>query len=161
MFDVYRSPDGLELLEHANIVPYRKNYDEFEDPLTWPRDFDTSRWVLISAFVGGERVGGVIVARATPGVDLLEGRSDLAVLWDLRVAPAHRRRSVGRSLLTAAQAWAQGRECTELKVETQITNPAACNFYLHNGFVLREARHGAYPALPQDVQLIWRKRLDG
>lgn len=111
--------------------------------------------------MGFERVGGLIIALAAPGIDMLEGRTNLAVLWDLRVAPTHQRRSVATVLLRAAQDWAQRRGSIELKVETQNTNPGACKFYMHNGFVLAEARPGAYPELPQDVQLIWRKKLDG
>ena len=91
IFDVLQTPTGFGLVERTIGAPYRKNYDQFEDPLAWPRNFDTERWVLTSAFVGLERVGGLVTAVATPGVDMLEGRTDLAGVWDLRDAPAHRR----------------------------------------------------------------------
>ncbi|MDP3758930.1 MAG: GNAT family N-acetyltransferase [Ramlibacter sp.] len=161
VLNVREQGSGFDLTELALAAPFRKNYDHLEDPLAWPRTFDTRRWVLLSALLASERVGGVIVAMDTPEIDLLEDRTDLAVLWDLRVAPAHRRRSVATTLLGAAQAWARGAGCTELKVETQNTNPVACRFYEHSGFVLSEVRPGAYRDLPDDVQLIWRKRLDG
>jgi GNAT superfamily N-acetyltransferase len=152
---------GWRLVERPLAAPYRKDYDEFEDPLGWTRQFDTAGWVLIACFVDGQRVGGAIVAARTPGVDLLEGRTDLAVLWDLRVAPALRRRGVATALFAAAQAWARENGCVELKVETQNTNPAACRFYQRRGCVLSEVRPGAYPELPGDVQLIWRLRWGG
>lgn len=158
VFDV---SDTLELLERPLPGPYRKNYDDVEDPLGWPRSFDTANWILIAAFAGDARIGGAIVAAATPGVELLEGRDDLAVLWDLRVAPAHRRGGIATALVAAAQTWARERRCTAMKVETQNTNPAACRFYMHNGFILSQVRRGAYPQLPGDVQLIWRKKIDG
>ena len=158
VLDVRKRDPGFELVERILSEPYRKNYDEFENPLGWPRQFDTSRWVLIAAFLHVERVGGLIVAAHTPGLDMLENRADLAVLWDLRVAPAHRRQSVATSLLLAAQDWARGCGCTELKVETQNTNPGACRFYRTNGFRLSNVTQGAYRDLPDEVQLIWRKK---
>jgi GNAT superfamily N-acetyltransferase len=159
VFDVQQSGAACKLVERAIPAPYRKNYDEFEDPTTWPRDFDTRHWVLIAAYSGACRIGGAIVARTTPGVAMLEGRSDLALLWDLRVSPAQRRRAAGTALLHAAVAWARRHGCTEMRVETQNTNPAACKFYMHNGFVISKVRQGAYANLPQDVQLIWSKKL--
>jgi len=161
IFEVRQSHAGFELVERTRSAPYRKNYDEFEDPLMWPRHFDTSRWTLISAHSGSRRMGGIIVARDTPGVLMLEGRIDLAILWDLRVAPAGRRRGVATALLQAASEWAVGQQCTEVKVETQNTNPAACKLYMRSGFILSQVQDRAYPELPDDVRLIWRKKLDG
>jgi GNAT superfamily N-acetyltransferase len=161
VFEVRQSQAGFELVESAGSRQFRKNYDEFEDPLTWPRDFDTSQWALISAFSGTRRVGGIIAARDTPDVLMSEGRIDLAILWDLRVAPAHRRQGVAAALVHAASEWARSQDCTEIKVETQNTNPAACKFYMENGFALSEVQDRAYPQLPDEVQLIWRKKLGG
>lgn len=155
---VHAAPTGWRLQEQP-VAPFTKDYDAFEDPRGWPRDFDTRAWVLLAAFDGRARVGGAVVAFATPGVHMLEGRSDLAVLWDLRVAPAWRGRGLAGALIGAAQAWARRAGCCELKVETQNNNPAACRLYARAGFVLAEAWPGAYPALPDEVQLIWRMRL--
>lgn len=107
------------------------------------------------------RAGGALVAVATPGVDMLEGRDDLAVLWDLRVAPAWRGRGLAMALVGATQAWARRAGCSELKIETQNNNPAACRLYARAGPRLAVARPGAYPELPDEVQLIWRMRLAG
>jgi GNAT superfamily N-acetyltransferase len=121
-------------------------------PAAWP--FDMSRWGVLTARIGGRRVGGAVVAFDTPGVTMLEGRSDLAVLWDVRVAPDVRRRGVGTALFRAAERWAIARGCRQLKIETQETNVAACRLYEREGCVLRE-RH------PQgdEVQLLWYKDL--
>ena len=59
--------------------------------------------------VDGQVVGGAAVAFNTNGVFMLEGRSDLAVLWDLRVHPAWQRQGVGRALFQHAAAWARAR----------------------------------------------------
>ena len=86
---------------------------------------------------------------------MLEGRSDLAVLWDIRVAPDARRRGIGAALMAAAERWAEAQGCAELKVETQNINVPACRFYARQGFTLREARRFAYPGLPDEIQLLW------
>ena len=161
VFDIVRNEGKLELVERALAAPYRKDYDEIENPLAWPHEFDTSKWVLVSAFSGSTRMGGAIGAIDTPGTDMLEGRYDLAVVWDLRVAAEARRRSVATSLLQVLVDWARESGCRELKVETQNTNVPACRFYAAIGFKLSEANFGAYPRLPHEVQLIWRKRIDG
>jgi GNAT superfamily N-acetyltransferase len=88
---------------------------------------------------------------------MLEGRADLAVLWDIRVAPAARRHGVGTALFEAAQIWALDNGCRQLKIETQNINVAACRFYARQGCVLRAARHGVYPECPDEIQLLWYK----
>ena len=100
-----------------------------------------------------------MLAFDTPGVDMLEGRRDLGVLWDIRVAPDVRALGVGALLLRAAESWAVGRGCRQLKVETQSVNVPACRFYASQGFVLRATDRFAYPAHPGEVQLLWYKAL--
>lgn len=150
--------DG-SLVERRLSAPMRKDYDALEHPLRW-LEFDVSNWVLFGAFAEGRRVGGIIAAVDTPGVDLLEGRSDLVVLWDVRVAPEARGAGIGTALFHAAEAWAFARGCRELKVETQNVNVAACRLYRRNGCTLSQAVPGVYAELPDEVQLIWRKPID-
>jgi GNAT superfamily N-acetyltransferase len=160
VFGVAETGEGFELTERA-VAPYIKDHDAIpgEGPAAWPMHFDLSNWALFGAWRDGARVGGAAMAFDTPGVDMLEGRRDLAVLWDIRVAPDVRARGVGTALFRAAEAWARSRGCTELKVETQDIDVPACRFYARQGCVLAEANRGAYPSLPQEVQLIWRKPL--
>jgi GNAT superfamily N-acetyltransferase len=160
VFDVVEEGGGFVLKERA-VAPYHKDYDAVpgERPTDWPAHFDLSWWALFVASDGGRRVGGAAVAIRTPGLEMLEGRDDLAVLWDLRVDPVARGRGVGAALFGAAAAWARGEGCRELKVETQDTNVPACRFYAACGCRLAGARRGAYPALPHEVQLIWRRAL--
>jgi GNAT superfamily N-acetyltransferase len=99
------------------------------------------------------------VAVGTAALDLLEGRSDLAVLWDIRVMPAVRGHGFGRGLFEAAEAWARARGCRELKVETQNVNVPACRFYAALGCELRLVQEDAYPQCPGEVQLLWYKAL--
>jgi ribosomal protein S18 acetylase RimI-like enzyme len=91
---------------------------------------------------------------------MLEGRDDLAVLWDLRVAPEARGRGVGSALFREVEAWARTRGCRELKVETQNVNVAACRFYAHMGCSLGALNSHAYPEVPDEVQLLWYRSLE-
>lgn len=152
---------GFELTERPPVTRYRKDYDSFDPdrPQSWPTRFDTSRWAMLLARAHGELVGGATVAWDTEGLDMLEGRQDLAVIWDLRVAPAARGRGVGQALFGAVEEWARGRGCRELKVETQDVNVPACRFYLAMGCVLRSVNPGIYPECPHEVQFLWHKAL--
>ncbi len=100
-----------------------------------------------------------MVAWNTPGVDMLEGRDDLAVVWDLRVAPGARGQGIGAALFRAAEQWAIRRGARLLKVETQNVNVAACRFYASRGCTLGAVNRFAYPSLPEETQLIWVKEL--
>jgi GNAT superfamily N-acetyltransferase len=141
------------------VIPYRKDYDAIEHPLTWASKFNISKWGLLAATIGAERVAGAVLAFDSPTLEMLENRTDIAALWDLRVRSDMRRRGVGAALFRAAEDWAARRGCRELKVETQNTNVPACRFYERQGCELRHVVPGAYPALPKEVQLIWVKAL--
>jgi GNAT superfamily N-acetyltransferase len=150
---------GLVLVERALAAPWRKDYGADDDPTSWPKQFDAARWGLLSAWAGATRVGGVVIAFDTPGVNMLQERRDLAVLWDVRIEPSHRRRGAGALLFHAAEDWARSRGCVRLDVETQNVNVPACRFYARMGCELREIDRFAYPDLPDEVRLLWSKRL--
>ena len=161
VFDVIVDGDGRVRLEARPLpVPYVKDYDATGDgPMRWAERFDLSKWGFLSAFSGAQCVGRAAVARDTSSLEMLEGRSDLALLWDIRVAPLARRHGVGSALFEAAVTWASSRGCLQLKVETQNINVAACRFYAQRGCVLRAVHPGAYPELPDETQLLWFKDL--
>jgi GNAT superfamily N-acetyltransferase len=157
-------PDGagaFALSERVLDASYVKDYDAIngEGPTTWPRRFDVARWGVIFARSAGRAVGAAVIAVDTPGVTMLDGRTDLAVLWDLRVAPDERGLGVGSALFRAAEAWARARGCTQLKVETQNVNVPACRFYASQGCVLGGVDRHAYPVLPDEIQLLWYRDL--
>lgn len=150
----------FNLSERRIEAPYLKDYDSIDGvPAVWPERFDLSNWGLISAHSDGRRLGGVVMAFDTAGVDMLEGRSDLAVLWDIRVRPEFRRREVGSALFRAAERWAVSKNCRQLKVETQNINVAACRFYARQGCELRAVNPFAYKDLPDEIQMLWYKQL--
>jgi GNAT superfamily N-acetyltransferase len=152
---------GLVLSERRLEVPYVKDYDAYEGehPSQWSERFDVSSWGLIGAHANGARIGGAVIAFDTEGVRMLEGRRDLAVLWDIRVAPESRGRGVGSALFRAVEAWAAARGCRQLKIETQNVNVPACEFYARQGCELGLINRFAYRELPDEVQLLWYKNL--
>ena len=154
---------GVQLV-HERVSPsYVKDYDAdpSNHPTTWAERFDVSAWGILAARVGGKRIGGAVIAWGGPEIDLLDGRSDLAVLWDLRVATAHRGQGVGTALVGAAESWARARGAGWMKVETQNVNVPACRFYAGQGYELGAVHRFAYPALPDETQLLWYRRLLG
>jgi len=160
IFQVQLLDDGLQgirLVERKVEVPWIKAYDSYlnEGPTSWALRWDISKWGVISAFIEQERVGGCVIAYDTPGVCKLEGRSDIAALWDIRVATQYRGKGIGGRLLEAAIEWARRKECRLMKIETQNINVPACRFYARHGFTLGAINRFAYPELPDEVELIW------
>jgi GNAT superfamily N-acetyltransferase len=152
---------GMSLTQTAVTDPYVKDYDALEEaePQRWPDRFDVSNWGLIGARRDSERVGGAVIASRTPGLHMLGGRDDVAVLWDIRVSPRNRGAGVGSALFRAAGDWARARGGRWLKIETQNVNVPACRFYQKMGCTLGTIDRFAYPGQPAEVQLLWWKAL--
>jgi GNAT superfamily N-acetyltransferase len=152
---------GILLTEAAVKSPWVKDYDASKGaaPARWLKRFDTSNWGLLAARDAEKRIGGAVVAFNTPGVHMLEGRPDVAVLWDIRVRPEVRSSGVGTALFRAAEAWSRERGCRTLKVETQNINLPACRLYASMGCALGAVDRRAYPDLPEETQLLWFKDL--
>jgi GNAT superfamily N-acetyltransferase len=162
VLDVEVQPEGLggmTLSLRSLDVPYVKDYDALEGPLEWPAMFDLTNWQLFAAHLGDTRVGGAAVAFDTPGLIMLEGRRDLAVLWDIRVSPQYQRRGIGTALFRAAETWSRNLGCRHLKIETQNINVPACRFYLRQGCLLGAIHRFAYSEFPEEAQLLWYKDL--
>jgi GNAT superfamily N-acetyltransferase len=154
-FEVRGRLDPLTFLE-TPVESWIKDYDAIEGnhPTDWAAHFDVSNWTLLTAWQEDERVGGAVVAWNSEGLGMLQGRKDLAVLWDIRVAEGHRGQGIGQSLFRTALDWARARGCVELQVETQDINPNACRFYSARGCTLLKIDPDAYPGLAE-TQLIW------
>ena len=156
---------GLRLVERPVEPAYDKDYDAVagEGPTTWPDQWDLTHWGLFMAVEGGRDVGAAAAAMRTPPIHMLEGREDLACLWDIRVDPAARGRGVGAALLQHAAGWARDRGARQLKIETQNTNVRACRFYAAQGCRLRAIDTEAYsrePAVAHEAMLIWMLDLE-
>lgn len=152
---------GITLEEQPVAPSWVKDYDvlDGEGPARWRRSFDVTRWGFLVARDGDERVGGAVIAFDTPDVHLLDGRRDLAALWDLRVHPDRRSSGIGVLLWRAFEDWARTRGCRDVMVETQNNNVAACRFYARMGCSLGALHRFRYPELPDEIQLLWYKSL--
>lgn len=141
--------------------PYLKDYDTSPGgrPTDWPARFDTTGWVFLAAYVDGRRVGGAAVVTGDRSVNLLSDQPDVALLWDIRVAPDVRQKGIGTMLLATAERVAERRGAIRLRVETQQVNVPACRLYQRRGFALTQVLSHAYPELPHEVQLLWTKPL--
>ncbi len=97
-------PDHLTVPTRAVGRPWEKNYDAVpgNDPATWPSRFDIRPWNYLASYLEASRVGGAIVVAEPLAAAQLDGRPGASILWDLRVAPASRRRGIGRRLVAAA-----------------------------------------------------------
>lgn len=156
-----RGLSGFPLRETSVDHPYVKDYDQVsgDGPASWADNFDVSRWGLITARRNGVLIAGAVIASRTPGLDILQGRDDLAAVWDIRVQPESRGAGIGSLLFSACEDWARTRRCTQLVIETQNTNVPACKFYYAMGCMLGAINRNAYPALPHEIQLFWFKDL--
>ncbi len=145
-------------LHKRSVSPYIKDYDLLHSPLSWPGMFDLKNWGLFLALEADQPVGGAVVAWDTAGADMLEGRRDLSVLWDIRVAPECRGQGIGGQLFRHAAAWSKARGCRQMKIETQNTNVSACRFYAAQGARLGDIRRFAYSDdihVAHEIQLNW------
>lgn len=146
---------GIEFVEEA-VTPYIKEYDSpSNNPSLLMDKFDISNWRVVSAYVDGILAGGAIIAYNTEGIHMLEGKKDLAVLWDLRVDEVYRFKGIGSRLVKAAVNWARENECKRLKIETQNINSKACRFYASQGAKLSSFNEYAYSDTPDEIQMIW------
>ena len=149
--------EGIHLVEEPVPEPYVKDYDGIkgEGPTRWTKRWDLSNCGILSVFEADVRVGGAVIAWRTPDLNMLEGRDDLAVLWDIRIHPDYRGRQIGSFLFNAVVNWARTHHCKDLKIETQNINVPACRFYERQGCRLQSITIDAYQECPGEVELIW------
>ena len=152
--------DGMRLHEERVVTFYVKDYDSYEDggPERWIRQFNTHNWGIFLAVKDNQPVGGATVAFDTSGINMLCGRKDLAVLWDVRVHPDFRHQGIGTKLFQYAVDWSKKRGCKQFKIETQNVNANACKFYAKQGCKLGAIDLYGYfghPKVGHEVMMIW------
>lgn len=153
---------GLQLTEVPVHKHYIKDYDALESPFKWKEQFDLSQWGLFIGCDDETPVAGAAVALNAADVNLLEGRKDLAVLWDIRVHPDWRGKGLGRIILRHAADWASRHGCLSMKIETQNVNVPACKFYQAMGCdlgMIHRQGYVAVPAVAHEVMLCWYLKL--
>lgn len=147
-------------LREVPVEPYVKDFrlDIDESMVRWEEQFDVSNWGFFMVFEGESPVAAASVAARTENVDMLAGRSDLAVLWDIRVADSHKQQGIGQKLFDMVVDWSRSQSYKQLKIECQNNNVPAVKFYHKQGAILCGIDEFAYynhPEYKHEVQLLW------
>lgn len=150
---------GMIFHEKRIVTAFTRDFDALdgETPVRWVKNFNTANWVLFLAREDGVPLGGATVVTRTPEVNMLKGRNDIAVLWDIRVKPEHKRSGIGTRLFQAAADWSRRQKLDYLKIESQNINVPACRFYIKQGCELGEVNRFAYtnPESISETMLVW------
>ncbi|MBO5142464.1 MAG: GNAT family N-acetyltransferase [Clostridia bacterium] len=159
-YEIKKINNGLGglLLDLIDVEEYTRDFGDGVGRLS--DKFDLSNWKFYIAFDGTRLVGGCIVATKTPNVNMLEGREDLAVLWDIRVIEEYKYQGIGQHLFDLAKNFAKENGFKQLKIECQNTNPIAVKFYHKQGAVLSAINEYAYSDYKNEVQLLWYLNID-
>ncbi|MBI9011448.1 MAG: GNAT family N-acetyltransferase [Clostridiales bacterium] len=147
---------GGLLIDEVLVTPYHKTYDREDDnPSHLMEKFDLSNWFVISAYEGENLVGGALLAYNTKEINMLEGREDLTVLWDIRIDKDYRNKGIGHQLVNTCKKVSKELNCNRLKIETQNINVSACKFYVRQGAELTSFKEHCYEEYPNEIQFIW------
>ena len=152
-------PGSLSVQAVTN--PYDKDYDAPPgmSPTSWPSHFDLRSWGLLIARRSGRAIGAAAIAPSIEVMPEAEWTEPTAVLWDLRVAPEHRREGIGAALFRAAERWALRNAYGAIAVETQDVNVTAARFYEAMGCALLSFEPSAYQDVPGEARLVYHRPL--
>jgi len=153
-----RGLGGFTLVE-TPVEPYIRNFciGEDESVTNWKR-FNLSNWAFFMAFDERQPIGAATVASRDNEVNMLSGRNDLAVLWDIRVDENYKRQKIGQKLFDMAVGWSRIHGLLQMKIECQNNNIPAVKFYHKQGAVLSAIDEYAYynePEYRHETQFIW------
>lgn len=149
---------GGILLKEIPVEEYEKDLGIYEKAVEYPVEFDISNWVFLMAFDGEVPIGAATVASKTKNINMLDGRDDMSVLWDIRVDDKYKRTGVGTKLFNMAVKWSKSSGFRQMKIECQNNNVQACKFYRKQGAYLGKIDEYAYyndSDAKNEVQLIW------
>ena len=162
IYEIKRIDNGLGgfNFKEVEVKPYIKDlsvYDQYES------NYDTKNWRFYMAFDEEKPIGAITIAGTTPNLDMLSGRDDLCILWDIRVIDEYKHQGVGQKLFDAAVEKAKSDGYKQMMIECQNNNVAACKFYQKQGALLSKIDMYAYyheEECKNEVQLIWYLDLD-
>lgn len=160
IYAVKRIDSGLGgfIFEEEKVTPYIKDLSVYERAVEYEKTFDISNWRFYMAFDGDVPVGAMTVAGTTENLNMLFGRKDACVLWDIRVADPYKHQGIGQRLIDMAIDGARADGYKLMFIECQNNNVKACKFYKKQGALLSKIDMNAYedePGLEKEVQFIW------
>jgi len=159
-YKVKRIDNGLGglALEEVSVESYIKDLSIYERATEYEKEFDITNWRVYMAFDGDIPVGAMTIAGRTEGLNMLCGREDACVLWDIRVADAYKRKGIGQKLLDIGVVNAKKDGYQQMIIECQNNNVPACKFYQKQGAVLSKIDMYAYylePEIRNEIQFVW------
>lgn len=159
-YRVKRINNGLGglALEEVPVEPYIKDLSIYERAIDYEKEFDITNWRFYMAFDGDILVGAMTVAGKTKGLNMLYGREDACVLWDIRVADTYKHNGIGQKLIDIGIVNAKKDGYQQMIIECQNNNVPACKFYQKQGAVLSKIDMYAYylePVIRDEIQFIW------
>lgn len=149
---------GGFILKEQRVTPYIKDLGKYERATEYEKNFDITNWQFFMAFDGELPVGAITLASKTKGLNMLYGREDLCVLWDIRVEEGYKHRGIGQRLFDLGREWAREHGFTQMAIECQNNNVPACRFYHKQGAVLVKVDEYAYyhdVEIRDEVQFVW------
>ena len=160
IYKVKRVDSGLGgfIFEEEKVTPYVKDLSVYERAVDYEKLFDISNWRFYMAFDGDTPVGAMTVAGTTENLNMLGGRKDACVLWDIRVADSYKHQGIGQKMMDMGVEGARADGYKQMIIECQNNNVKACKFYKKKGALLSKIDMYAYadePGLEDEVQFIW------
>lgn len=157
---VERIDSGLGgiLLKEVEVEPYTKDLSVYERATEYEKQFDISNWRFYMAFDGDMPIGAMTIAGTTNGMNMLAGRDDACVLWDIRVADAYKHQGIGQKMLDMGMLGAKEDGYRQMIIECQNNNIPACKFYKKQGAVLSKIDMYAYYSeleIRDEIQFVW------
>lgn len=89
---------GGILLKEIPTEEYIKDLGKYEKVAKYSEKFDITNWAFFMAFDNELPIGAVTVVSKKENVNLLDGRDDISVLWDIRVDDRYKKHGVGTKL---------------------------------------------------------------
>jgi ribosomal protein S18 acetylase RimI-like enzyme len=108
---------GGILLKEVPVNEYIKDLGVYEEVTKYAYEFDITNWAFFMAFDDELPVGAVTVASKTKGVNMLDGRDDISVLWDIRVDERYKQQGIGTKLFSMAVEWSKCNCLKQMKIE--------------------------------------------
>ena len=151
------------IFEEVQVAPYRKDLSVYERAVEYDEKFDIANWYFYMAFDEDKPIGAMTIAGRTPDLNMLSGRDDACVLWDIRVADNYKHQGIGQRLMDIGIEDARTAGYRQMIIECQNNNVPACHFYRKQGALLSKVDLYAYDSeddCKNEIQFVWTLNLD-
>lgn len=144
MLDKINNGLGGIIFKEVSIEKYVRDFAKHAKASKYKEKFDISNWAFFMAFDEEKPIGAITVVSRTDNVNMLHGRNDLSVLWDIRVSGTYKHQGIGQKLFDLVVEWSRKNGFRQMKIECQNNNVPACKFYYKQGAILSKIDEYAY-----------------